>query len=853
MKRNLIKRIWDNGIVLYLLVAAIVFLVPFFCLRSIEVIKETYNSNIDYTIREYTKQTATVISRELDRLFEELDRQEKEIRKISSSDFKSLEDIMIMMRTEESRLLLYVDGKIYPSKNSEDDYFGFSKYFYYSDSGIIEPYKDKKDKACFGLYCIVEFDDGEEGYLYREIPIDYLKNFYVEYAHDVIASSYIINNAGEILCRSDNAYSDPEENSLFQLIRDENGKGTRWEMTGLANDIMDKKLSTAKFKLGQKSSILCFAPIQGTNWSLVLCIPESIVNAQMNRAVSNIFALIIVIFALVAVLSTIIIKRSLKRQRAKDEKYSSEKKMMVSAVSETHSAVVAIRLENGIASTLFDDGKLGIDLSRFTYYDDLEKMILSITPSQYSESVAESFSLKTLNRILNETNRNIYSEVEFTIKGERHWVAIDVTLVDPKEKCALYMIRFIDNEKLEDIRKREVLTAALDSAEKANEAKTVFLNSMSHDVRTPMNGIIGMTEIAKVNVGNDDKVRECLDKISLSSKKLLALINDILEVSKIESGEEKINSSDFDLVDFFKAVLDITTSDAQEKKHTVNVNADDIIHRAVTGDESKLMQIFRNIINNAIKYTDEGGNIDLTLKETGLVGDDCAEYEFICSDNGIGIRHEFLKKVFVPFERSDEARTIDNQGAGLGLVISKNLARMMAGDIKVESTYKRGSKFTVKFRLIYRNASDNTADGQSEDGRNQLDAFSDKDYSDKRVLLVEDNELNREIAVEILEMTGIKVECAEDGSEAVDMFEDNEPFYYDLILMDINMPIMDGHEATRVIRGLKKEDSISIPIVAMSANAFLEDMTSSINAGMNEHIGKPISLPKLLKVMENYL
>ena len=358
--------------------------------------------------------------------------------------------------------------------------------------------------------------------------------------------------------------------------------------------------------------------------------------------------------------------------------------------------------------------------------------------------------------------------------------------------------RNVDDEVREDRQRQAAMEAALAAAEKANESKTVFLNNISHDIRTPMNGIIGMTAIAGAHLDDRERVKECLVKISAASSHLLSLINDVLDVSRIESGKVSLAEEEFSLSDQFDSMVNMISPQIKAKKQELSVEIGHIIHEDVLGDPVRLQQVFMNIVGNASKYTPDGGHISICLKEDTESSDNYSKYIFICKDDGYGMKPLFRSR------------------------LEMTLRDVIAGE-------------------------------KPKDSGNVLKEYVGKDYSDKRILLVEDNELNREISVEILGMTDAQIETAEDGHQALACFESHAPGCYDLIVMDIQMPVMDGLQATRAIRQLRRADALTIPIVAMSANAFTEDMESSKRAGMNDHIAKPVSLPKLLGVMENYL
>ena len=552
--------------------------------------------------------------------------------------------------------------------------------------------------------------------------------------------------------------------------------------------------------------------------------------------------------------------------------------------------------------------------------------------------------------------------------------------------CALALILLIDGAfflhlRQEDQRVQSLLRDALTQAEVASQAKTSFLSNMSHDIRTPMNGIIGMTAIAAAHLDDPVRVQDCLKKITAASKHLLSLINEVLDMSKIESGKVDLQEEAFNFSDLIENLLSMTRPQLKEHGHELHVEITDVEHEQVIGDSLRIQQAFVNLMGNAIKYTPNGGRIDLRITEKPAGQQRLACYEIVFQDNGIGMTREFQERIFEPFARAQDSRVNKIQGTGLGMPITRNIVRMMGGDIQVESEPGKGSRFTVtiflklqeeakedhraftdlpilvaddeetacesacamldslgmrsKGVLSGREAVEETVSAHragrdffavildwkmpdmngvqtTREIRRQVgkdvpiiilsaydwssieqealeagaNAFISKplfksrlvtlfdhlldaedpqapacshleleklDLSGRRILLAEDNDLNAEIAVELLTMTGAAVERAVDGAEAVDMVDRAQPGYYDLVLMDIMMPRMDGYEAARAIRAMDRAWTRDLPVIAMTANAFAEDVQAALSAGMNEHVAKPLSLETLEKILRKWL
>ena len=421
----------------------------------------------------------------------------------------------------------------------------------------------------------------------------------------------------------------------------------------------------------------------------------------------------------------------------------------------------------------------------------------------------------------------------------------------------VYLVEQGDNRKIiviirdctEEKQKNQLLQEMAVKAEKANIAKTVFLSAMSHDIRTPMNAIMGMTVIARQHLNELPRVVDCLDKIEISSKYLLNLIDEVLEMSKIENNRIVLKEEAADLKKIIDDILSMLKVYIQQKQQNLTVDLSEMKHSHVYVDKEKLQKILVNIISNAIKYTDIKGELQLAVKEHDCDNSGTYSYRFIVSDNGIGISREFLPKLFLPFEREINSVTNKVHGTGLGLTISKRIAKMMKGDITVKSEVGQGSVFTVEVKLKVQHAIESCE---------QVTVLPEKevkelpDYTGKRVLVVEDNELNYEIIAEILGCMNIIVEWAENGLLAVEKVQASEFGYYDLVFMDIQMPIMNGYIASENIRRLERADAGKMPIIALSANAFSEDSHKAYAAGMNEHLAKPIDIKKLCAVLEKY-
>ena len=415
-------------------------------------------------------------------------------------------------------------------------------------------------------------------------------------------------------------------------------------------------------------------------------------------------------------------------------------------------------------------------------------------------------------------------------------VAVVSTMIHIQQKKVLDLERE-NNHKLAE---------ALDMAREANRSKSTFLANMSHDIRTPMNAIIGITALIEHDVDNAAKVKEYAKKIEVSSQHLLGLINDVLDMSKIESGKTTLNFVDFSISEMLRRIEILFRPQTDAKNQTLLITKEHIHHEWLNGDSVRLMQVFNNLMSNAIKYTQEGGKIQFFAEECQTNSSVYAKFRFIVKDNGIGMSEEFQDKIFDSFTREENSVINKIQGTGLGMAISKNLIQAMGGTIEVKSEKGKGSCFEVIVDFKIAENKEVYQPEQIEDEKQDETILNGMCF-----LCAEDNELNAEILKELLDIEGAKCQICENGEKVVEAFEKSQPGEYDMILMDIQMPVMNGYEATKVIRNSKHPMAKTIPIIAMTANAFSEDIQKSFSAGMNAHVSKPVEMKVLGKAIQN--
>lgn len=480
----------------------------------------------------------------------------------------------------------------------------------------------------------------------------------------------------------------------------------------------------------------------------------------------------------------------------------------------------------------------------------LKQMVVAEELEEFSRKINREAILKAL-----EETPVYKFEMRLMIDGQAQYYRIKFTQdMDNPDKLVIGLLnidRQVRNEiavgELEkELEYQNELREARDKAEAASKAKSAFLFNMSHNVLTPMNAIIGFADIAQKNVQDSAKVAESLRKIKSSSDLLLSLLNNILYISQMENSDVEVKENPVDLTRFMDDITPIMQPLAQAKNIEWRVEIGDLRNRLVYADTLHINQVVINLITNAVKYTHEGGTITLKLEQKECGQEGTGMYSITVADTGIGMSKEFMENIFESFSREDRWEVGNQEGVGLGLTIAERLVKLMNGGITVSSELGKGSTFVVTLPLRLQKTEEASPDGgkPSNESLNSLEG--------KKILLVEDNELNREIASEILEDFGMVVDTAGNGAKAVEMVLKHGMHYYDAIIMDINMPVMNGYEATKTIRSLPDDDR-PVVIIALSANAFEEDKRKSLSVGMNAHIPKPIKVADLIGTLRKFI
>ena len=482
-------------------------------------------------------------------------------------------------------------------------------------------------------------------------------------------------------------------------------------------------------------------------------------------------------------------------------------------------------------------------------YADLIRVAGEVIEEEAYRDFVESFSQENIRRLVRQRIRDFGGEFQRLFNGEYRWVSVRVLFDEslaPGEVVLCF--REIGQERIRQMQERKVLEESLELARQNEASRQAFFNNMSHDMRTPLNAIVGLSELAGKHAGDPEKTAQYLAKINLASRQLLNLINDILDMSRMEQGKMMLNNKEFDLRQCVDECLEAFRFQAETEKKVLKLTMD-IQNSHLLGDPFRVQQLLNNLLSNAFKFTGAGGLISLSV--TQMDGTEFVKYKFVVADTGIGMSKEFLPHLFEPYSREMRFGARQISGTGLGMPITKNLTAQMNGEIRVESEQGKGTAFTLilPFQVI-REEESPSPDTPADPSLASRPSLS---LEGRRILLAEDNEINMEIATELLTMNGVKVTQAWNGREALEAFEASESGFFDAILMDMQMPEMDGCQAARRIRSLPRPDARTVPIIAVTANAFAEDIAATTAAGMDAHVSKPIDFSILCQTLGSLL
>ena len=628
--------------------------------------------------------------------------------------------------------------------------------------------------------------------------------------------------------------------NFFGVLREHSDMSEK-EINELSEKFKEGRTDARLLNLDGRSYYLVYEKSDIQDWMFLGLVQADIVNASMNSLQrSTILLVSAIVFCIAAFLISLIVQKSRTNLRKKDTEILYRDELFQKL------------------SMNVDDVFLMLDAK--TYHADyvspnVEKL-LGITVEQIRKDIRIIGKLHMAEQGAPEKNYleeiKVHEQREGDFEyvhlktGEKRWfhnIAM-CSEVNGKKKYILVM-----SDRTADWKMNQALSEAVHAAETANRAKSTFLSNMSHDIRTPMNAIIGFTTLAVSNIDDQKRVRDYLDKILSSSNHLLSLINDILDMSRIESGKIHLEETEVNLSDVLHDLKTIISGQIHAKQLDLYMDVMDVTDEDVYCDKTRLNQVLLNLLSNAVKFTPAGGTVSVRLKQFPGTVKGSEMYEIRVKDNGIGMSPEFVKKIFSPFERERTSTVSRTQGTGLGMAITKNIVDMMGGTIEVQTEQGKGTEFIVCLPFRIQSEKHHT----EKIAEDTILPAAGSDFRGKRILLVEDNELNSEIAVELLNAYGFVVDTAENGAEAVEKVKNSTPGNYDLVLMDVQMPVMNGYEATKRIRALDDPALAGITILAMTANAFDEDRKKALEYGMDGFLSKPIVIEELIGTLRNNL
>ncbi len=808
---------------------------------------DLWDSSVN-TIMESTNRAGNMISGKIEAEQTMVKRQKDTLEAMASSDTDTIDAVMDVFDSQEYSIALVLDNATYP-KNSSCAFSDIPDTIG-TEGEILAPYiSENSGKRVIAIAYRVPFQDGVSGTLIREIDVNSLNDaFSVGFLRNR-GHSYLIDKNGDILFRSTTTRGNKTSGNIFTILENET-ENEKTTVDEIADMVRDGSSAWTVLSYNSENNLYYFSPVQSTDWYLVSVVLEDVLNVQTQHILMRTFILVLIILLGFAALIGLLLYREHQNLKLLESENSSEKQMLIESNSEVKTIILAVNPEKDTYKLL----SIAADEERMqtvteAKFSALVAAFSNAVDAQYREEYQKRFGLQNLKKVMQQ-QKNEYYEFMAEQNGETHWIGAEAVVVHPENQDSMivYSERIMDVAKKEEEENRRVLQNALDMAEQANHAKTTFLNSMSHDIRTPMNAIIGFTALATAHIDDTALVKDYLRKIATSGDHLLSLINDILDMSRIESGSMKIEEAQVHLPTLLQEIKTIVQPDIEAKQMSFLIDTGEIKNEEILCDKLHFSQVMLNLLSNAVKYTPAAGKIEIHVRQKVSVRPDYACYEFHVKDNGIGMSEEFQKHVFESFTREQTQTVSGIQGSGLGMAITKNILDMMGGTISVHSETNVGTAFivTLQFKIA---AETGKAVVQEEDNVSGATI----DLKGRKVLLAEDNELNREIATAILEDIGVAVSCVSNGIEVVDEIAHSVPGQYDLILMDIQMPLMDGYTATREIRTLDNPEIADIPIIALTANAFDSDKKKALKTGMNGYVAKPISTEKLMEAMREAL
>lgn len=706
------------------------------------------------------------------------------------------------------------------------------------------------------FYSPLDMDNAGEGVLLGYLERGRIERSISDSVFGISIDTFLFTEEGDIVASSRRNGDYGKADDIYELLGDEKiiSKNKEYKVE---NAVAEGSCCNLIYRDKDGKSPIRIEPAGNSGFYIMQIFPSAVVNAaadEDNNA-GLIFEIVFIVIGLIFLGMMIVInyrRRKFLMQQNRELGY------IVKGMVKLFDKFVVVNLKNNTYKFLMDGGSEAIPQTG--KYEELAEYISEGISKDDRVRISSMLKKENIQSSMRSGSPDLICEYR-TAHGNGKWENLNIICLERENEIPVRVLlarQDVTEVKEEEERYRQALREAFALTEKANNAKSRFLSQISHDIRTPMNGITGMTTVAMMHIDDREKVKDCLNKISVSGEHLLGIINKVLDMSEIEKGGMGITEEAFELKELMNSLMAIFSLQAEEKKQDLKIDTD-IVNGSVIGDPVRLQQVFVNILGNAIKFTPSGGKIHISVCEKAARVKGMGYYEFVFEDNGIGMSEEFTKKIFEPFARENSRGAGAAEGSGLGMSIAGSIIQTMNGSLQVESRIGEGSRFTVGIDLKLQGENRTGCDGgdgyeneEQSDAENSVKSLRENNFTGMRVLIAEDNELNMDIAAELFGMIGIDADKAVNGKEAVDRIRAGGEGKYDMVFMDIQMPVMDGYEATEEIRKTEGKYFSVIPIIAMSANTFTEDVEKAKNAGMNDYISKPVEVDKLIKAIETW-
>lgn len=790
---------------------------------------------------------------------ERLHSQADYLSRTDSDDVEQIREILeVFSKVDAFYSVINLDTGVFYSNKAEETYrmdeSTLSEYRTFSGTGVRDPFTGLySDERRFGYYECFTFADGASGMLQKSYDSSKVSEEFSLSFYNGQGLGYVVTQEGEVLLRSVDKGGAYSFDNIFEMIASsESGNA---EIDAFTQATGHRKKGATTFNGENGSYVYAYVPIHNVEgWYLLSVIPVSAVMREADGIILNSQFFLRVLLAAIAVLLAffLLIRQNRRGIRKKDEEiqYREQQLDIFSTYLASSTDDVYMMLSpTGVVEYISPNVERVLGITE----QDIRADVRSLGHVSYTDREAVGF--QELEKMEPGSAMEAMMTERVNVKTGEHKCFREMVycaLLQGQKKFIVYI-----SDRTREQEDRDKLAEALDMAQAANKAKSAFLGSVSHDIRTPMNVITGLATLLREEADNPEHVLEYTQQIDVASKHLLGLINDVLDINKIEGGGTVLNISELSLPDIIEEINNMIRPRAKAKNQAFQVAVSSFSHERLLGDKLRINQILINLLSNAVKYTGEGGEIQMSVNELPQAMEDHSRIQFIIRDNGRGMSEEYLQEIFEPFSREQNEETYKIQGTGLGMAITKSLVDLMGGSIRVESQVGKGSTFTLELELRIQEKEEEPTFRQIKEKETDQAAGETEESIVKgmHILVVDDVPINRMILVKILGKLGAVCDTAENGQEAAEKFNSSPSGEgeYGLILMDVQMPLMNGYEATRAIRTGGHPRAEDVAIIAMTANAFVDDVRDALASGMDAHVSKPIVLEQLQAAIRDVL